>query len=55
MADRHQITPFPTRMSGDLKKYLKHCAGGNYRSLNSEIVARLEESRKRDQANEQQK
>lgn len=42
--------PSPVRLPEELKKWLKHKAVDNYRSLNSEIVARLEQSRKAEEA-----
>jgi hypothetical protein len=36
-------------MPPDLKSWLTHQAAANRRSLNSELVKRLEESRKRDE------
>lgn len=43
-------TPSPVRIPDDLKQWLKHKAVDNFRSLNSEIVARLEQSRKAEEA-----
>lgn len=40
------IAPFGLRMPDDLKEWLKEQAALNRRSLNSEILARLEESRR---------
>ena len=42
--------PSPVRMPEELKQWLKHKAVDNFRSLNSEIVARLEQSRKSEEA-----
>lgn len=42
--------PSPVRLPDDLKRWLKHKAVDNFRSLNSEIVARLEQSRKAEEA-----
>ncbi len=42
--------PSPVRIPEELKQWLKHKAVDNFRSLNSEIVARLERSRKEDEA-----
>lgn len=42
--------PSPVRLPEELKKWLKHKAVDNYRSLNGEIVARLEQSRKAEEA-----
>lgn len=38
--------PFTVRMPEKLRKWLEEQAKKNYRSLNSELVARLEESKK---------
>ena len=38
------IAPFGVRMPSDLKAYLEQCATNNKRSLNAEIVARLQET-----------
>jgi len=48
MKDARQIQPTPVRLPDDLKVWIKHKAIDNHRSMNSEIIARLEESRKRD-------
>lgn len=40
-----QIAPFGLRIPEDLKDWLKQQAEQNRRSLNSEILARLEESK----------
>lgn len=37
-------------MPDELRMWLKHRAVDNYRSMNSEVVARLEESRRREEA-----
>lgn len=37
-------------MPDELRMWLKHRAIDNYRSMNSEVVARLEESRRREEA-----
>lgn len=42
--------PSPVRLPEELKQWLKHKAVDNYRSLNGEIVARLEQSRKAEEA-----
>lgn len=44
------VSPSPVRLPEDLKQWLKHKAVDNFRSLNSEIVARLEQSRKAEEA-----
>lgn len=43
-------SPSPVRLPEELKQWLKHKAVDNFRSLNSEIVARLEQSRKAEEA-----
>lgn len=50
MHDKRPFAPSPVRMPEELKQWLKHKAVDNFRSLNSEIVARLERSRKEDEA-----
>ena len=40
----------PVRMPDELKLYLKHAAVDNRRSLNGEIVVRLEQSRRQEKA-----
>lgn len=40
-----QEKPTPLRIPDDLKRWLKHQAIDNHRSLNSELVYRLEQSR----------
>lgn len=42
----HLIAPFGVRMPQELKEWLSGKAVENRRSLNSELVLRLEESRK---------
>lgn len=49
MKNARSIGPTPVRIPPDLRQWLKHKAVDNYRSLNSEIVLRLEESRKREE------
>jgi hypothetical protein len=43
---KNQINPFGVRMPHELKEWLKQNSVMNRRSLNAEIVVRLEESRK---------
>ena len=43
------IHPFGVRMPPELKQWLGHQAAINLRSLNSEIVKRLQESREKDE------
>lgn len=50
MKGNKTLTPSPVRIPDDLKQWLKHKAVDNFRSLNSEIVARLEQSRKAEEA-----
>jgi hypothetical protein len=50
MSDARKINPTPAPLDEELKAYLKHKAIDNGRTLGKEIVARLEESRKRDGA-----
>lgn len=47
MQGNGKLAPSPVRMPQDLKDWLKHQAVDNRRSLNSEVVKRLEESRVR--------
>lgn len=42
--ERHQIAPYPLRMPMELRKQLQEAADANYRSLNAEILFRLEQS-----------
>jgi len=44
MSSKQQKPPYPLRMPDDLKDQLKSAADHNHRSLNAEIVARLQES-----------
>lgn len=48
-----QRAPSPVRIPEELKQWLKHKAVDNFRSLNSEIVARLEWSRKEEEASDE--
>jgi len=50
MKGNSQIAPSQVRLPADLRDWLKHQAIDNRRSYNSEVVARLEESRTRQQA-----
>jgi Arc-like DNA binding domain len=45
MKDSNKATPTPLRIPDDLKTWLKHQAIDNRRSLNSELLHRLEQSR----------
>jgi len=40
-----KLAPSPVRLPPELKDWLKHQATHNRRSMNSEVVKRLEESR----------
>ncbi|BCB62238.1 hypothetical protein HaloA020_29390 [Halomonas sp. A020] len=42
MSDKQQKAPYPLRMPDEMRDQLKECAHNNRRSLNAEIVARLE-------------
>lgn len=44
MTDRHQTKPYSLRMPEKLRQALQKKAEQNHRSLNAEILARLEES-----------
>lgn len=44
MSDRHQTKPYPLRMPEELREALQAKAAESRRSLNAEIVARLESS-----------
>jgi hypothetical protein len=44
MNDRHQTKPYPLRMSDDLREKLAEAAKSSGRSLNAEVVKRLEDS-----------
>lgn len=52
MKDRHQAQSYPLRVPDDLKRWLQRAAVDNRRSLNSEIIVRLEQSRIQQQAKE---
>ena len=52
MENERKIINATLRMPKNLNKYLKHRAVDNFRSLNSEIIARLEESKKQDKQEE---
>lgn len=47
MEGNSKLAPSPVRLPPNLKDWLKHQATKNMRSMNSEVVARLEESRTR--------
>lgn len=48
MGSKKKTNPTPVQIDEELKAYLKHKAIDNARTLGKEIVARLEESRKRE-------
>ena len=48
MSDRHVLPPYSLRMTADLRKKLEASANKIKRSLNGEIVARLEDSYQRE-------
>lgn len=50
MTDRHVLPPYSLRMTAELRDQLEASAGQAKRSLNAEIVARLEESFAKDSA-----
>lgn len=50
MKDASKTKPLGVRMPDALKDWLKKQALANRRSLNSEILARLEDSQRREQA-----
>lgn len=50
MPPKQKIIPTQIRIPVELILWLKHQAIDNYRSMNSEIVARLEDSRRREEA-----
>lgn len=50
MQGKKTLAPSPVRLPEDLKQWLKHKAVDNFRSMNSEIIARLEQSRKAEEA-----
>lgn len=47
-AEKEQRRPLGVRLPDELRQWLKHQAVDNRRSLNAEIVVRLEESRRRE-------
>ena len=44
-----RVMPYPIRLMPDLRDYLQKCADAGYRTLHSEIIRRLEESRKQEE------
>lgn len=50
MQSSKKMAPSPVRIPDELKQWLKHKAVDNFRSLNGEIIARLEQSRKAEEA-----
>lgn len=53
--DRHQLPPTPIRIPSNLKGWLKDEAAANQRSLNGEVIHRLEQSRTQQLSNQPQK
>jgi len=49
MQGNGKLAPSPVRLPQELKDWLKRRAIDNRRSMNSEVVARLDESRLREQ------
>lgn len=49
MQGNSKLAPSPMRLPQDLKDWLKHKAIDNRRSFNSEVLTRLEESRRTEQ------
>ncbi|WP_461161558.1 Arc family DNA-binding protein [Simplicispira piscis] len=49
MQGNGKLAPSPVRLPPDLKDWLKHQAACNKRSMNSEVVLRLEQSRAQQQ------
>jgi hypothetical protein len=49
MSKTEQIKPTPVRLPDELRIWLKHQSIDNRRSLNSEIVIRLEQSQRQQQ------
>lgn len=54
MKNARQVTPTPVRLPPDLKRWLQNSAIENHRSLNSEVLHRLEKSRINEEAKEMQ-
>lgn len=50
MQHARQIAPSPLRLPDDLKVWLKHQAIDNRRSFNSEVLTRLEASRRQQES-----
>lgn len=44
MSDKQQKAPYPLRMPDEMREHLQDAAHANRRSLNAEIVERLEKS-----------
>ncbi|WP_295539213.1 Arc family DNA-binding protein [uncultured Pseudacidovorax sp.] len=49
-----QLAPSPIRLPQELKDWLKHRAIDNRRSFNSEVLARLEQSRRVEEQGEKE-
>ena len=52
MKDARNIVPTPVRLPPELKRWLQHEAVDNHRSLNGEILHRLELARTQQKAQE---
>lgn len=48
MKGNRTLSPFGLRMSPDMREWLKRVADNNHHSMNSEVIIRLEASRKAD-------
>lgn len=46
----NQTASYPLRISNELRQWLKSKAAANYRSMNAEILHRLQQSRKAEEA-----
>lgn len=55
MKDARKAPQTNLRMSHELKDWLQKKAEDNFRSMNSEVIARLEESRRREEENDEQR
>ncbi len=50
MLSSRQLPQFNVRLPQDIKDWIQQKATENFRSMNAEIVARLDESRKQEEA-----
>ncbi|MDC7704054.1 Arc family DNA-binding protein [Vogesella indigofera] len=55
MKDARKAPQTNLRMSHELKDWLQKKSEKNFRSMNSEVIARLEESRRREEENDEQR